>query len=78
MPTKSAAKSGNKPAAKTSSKAAKKPAKKSTAKRAERSPYTAIDKSMAVVLQATGLDQLKPIRPTRKTTIRSTDNPTPR
>ncbi len=33
------------------------------------SPRAKIDRSMAVVLQATGLGLLKPIRPSRKTAV---------
>jgi hypothetical protein len=78
MPKKSVAKSTKKPARKTSPKGAKKPAKKFTVKRAKQSPRAAIDKSMAVVLQATGLGQLEPIRPIREKAVRSRDEPTPR
>ena len=77
MPQKPARKSAKKPikkpalksAGKAAPRATDKPAKKAPAKPAKRSPRAAIDKSMAVVLQATGLGQLKPIRPSRKAAV---------
>lgn len=73
-----AKKSVKKPVKKAALAKAKKSVTKTPTKPARRSLRQAIDKSMAVVLQATGLDQLKPIRPSRKTAIRSKDEPTPR
>jgi hypothetical protein len=67
--TKSAKKPGKKPAPKSARKPAAKPAKKVPAKPAARSARAAIDKSMAVALQATGLGQLKPIRPSRRSAV---------
>jgi hypothetical protein len=77
MPNKPATKSAKKPvkklapksARKPAAKAAGKPAKKVPTQPAKRSARAAIDKSMAVALQATGLGQLKPIRPTRRTAV---------
>jgi hypothetical protein len=81
-PVKKGAPKSAKPVKKPVKKGAPQSAKKFSGKMirssAQESAREAIDESMAVALQATGLGQLQPIEPIRRKAVRAKDEPTPR